>query len=94
MNTYENVYNQFEKGFLGSCSLGILVQSCMGGVTAMAILSNGTGVLQMVQLFLVVSVCLAFNGSVISVQPHKMVFNLLVLGLTVCGVLSVLNYFL
>ena len=93
MSAYENVYQQFEKGFLGSCALGILVQSCLGGIAAMAILSHGTGILQMIELFVVVMACLAFNGSVISVRPARTTFNLLLLGLVVCGVIAVANFF-
>lgn len=92
MSTYENVYRQFEKGFLGSCALGILVQSCAGGIAAMAVLRHGTGLLQMIQLFLVVMVCIAFNGSIISVQKPRTVFNLLIVGMICCGIITVVNF--
>ncbi|OYU79913.1 MAG: hypothetical protein CFE23_11700 [Flavobacterium sp. BFFFF1] len=92
MSTYENVFSKFEQGFLGSCALGILVQSCAGGIAAMAILENGNGLIQMIQLFLVVIVCLAFNGAVISVQKHKTIFNLLIVGLLSCAAIAAINF--
>lgn len=93
MSTYQNIYGQFIKGYYGSCALGILVQSCIGGITAMAILQNGTSLLQMIQLFLVVIACIAFNGSIISVQKPKTVFNLLLFGVVLCSIISVVNVF-
>lgn len=94
MTVYENVYHRFEKGFLGSCALGILVQSAIGGITAMAILENGNGWFQMVQLFLIVIACIAFNGSIISVQKPKVVFNLLIGSALLCVTLATLNWLL
>jgi len=91
MNAYQNVFHQFEKGFFASCALGILVQSCVGGITAMTILMHGTGMWEMIQLFFVVIVCLAFNGSIISVQKPKTVFNLFVISFIVCSIIAVYN---
>lgn len=94
MNAYENVYQQFEKGFLGSCALGILGQSALGGITAMVILANGTGWIQMVQLFLVIIACIGFNGSIMSVQKPKIVFNMLIGSAILCFTLGMLNWLL
>ncbi|NMH27129.1 hypothetical protein [Flavobacterium silvaticum] len=89
---YEIVYRQFEKGFLGSCALTVLLQSCVGGISAMAVLHNGNSLPQMIQLFLVVTSSLAVNGAIISVQPPKTVFNLLLLGQLTCIVLGIVNF--
>lgn len=94
MSTYQNIYNQFSKGFFGSCALSILLQSCIGGITAMAILQNGTSLIQMIQLFLVVITCIAFNGSIISVQKPKTVFNLLIFSMALCGSIATVNFLL
>ncbi|AWA30929.1 hypothetical protein HYN48_13065 [Flavobacterium magnum] len=93
MSTYQHVYRQFEKGFLGSCVLSVLLQSCVGGITAMKILQHGAGLSQMLQLFVVVIASLAVNGAIISVQSPKTVFNLLVGAQAICFLLIVANFF-
>ena len=92
MNTYENVYHQFEKGFLGSCALGILVQSCVGGIAAMLILELGNGFLQMIQLFLVVAACITFNGSILSMQKPRTVFNIFGVSMVLCIGLALASF--
>lgn len=92
MSTYTSVFHQFEKGFFGSCAIGILVQSCIGGVAAMAILQHGNSVIQMIQLFLVVAACITFNGSILSLQKPKVVFNLFIGSSLLCTVLTVVNF--
>jgi len=92
MTTYQNFYNQFEKGFLASCALGILVQSGLGGIAAMAILENGNGPLQMFQLFIVVVACITFNGSIISVQKPKTVFNIFIVSAILCTAIAAINF--
>jgi hypothetical protein len=92
MNTYQKYYGQFEHGFMGGCTLGILVQSCLGAIAAMSVLENGTSFLQMVQLFLVVASCMMFNGSVLSQQKPKVIFNLLLAGLVINTIISIINF--
>lgn len=92
MSMYQSIYRQFEKGFLGSCALTVLLQSCVGGISAMAVLHNGNGLLQMIQLFMVVTASLAVNGAIISVQSPKTVFNLLLLGQLTCIILGIANF--
>lgn len=92
MNTYQKIYSKFEYGFFGSCTLGILASSCLGGIAAMAVLQNGTSFAQVFQLFLVVASCMTFNGSVLSQQKPKVVFNLLALSLVLNTVLAAINF--
>lgn len=92
MNTYKTLLDKFEYGFFGGCSLGILVSSCIGGIAAMAVLQNGTSPLQVFELFLVVAFAMTFNGSVISQQKPKVVFNTLILSIGVNLLLAVINY--
>lgn len=77
MSVYHKYYQVFEKGFIGYSTMGILSQSCMGSIAAMAILQNGTHLLGMIQLLVVIVSCMAFNGAVLSQQKPKLVFNLL-----------------
>lgn len=92
MSTYNNVFGAFQRGFIGYCTLGVLVQSCMGSIAAMAILQNGTSLANMVQLFLVVASCMAFNGAVLAQQKPKVVFNILIWSIFLSVAVSVVNF--
>lgn len=94
MSAYQRVYGSFEQGFIGSCTICILVQSCIGSVAAMTILMGGTGLMQMVQLFFVVSACMLFNGAVLSQQKPRVVFNLLLWSVGICSLLATYNIFI
>ncbi len=91
MKVYDQVYDQFNKGYFGSCAMGIMVQSCLGGIAAMTILHHGNGLPQMIQLLIVVAACVAFNGAIISVQKPRLVFNMLVGAAVICVGIAVLN---
>lgn len=92
MNAYHTAFTYFRNGFFASCAMAILVQSCVGGIAAMAILQHGTGLLQMAQLLLVVIACIWFNGTILSVRPAKTVFNSLLGALLVCTAVAVVNF--
>lgn len=92
MKMYQEYFSKFEYGFFASCTLGILASSCLGGIAAMAVLLNGTSPIQIFQLFLVVASCMMFNGSVLSQQKPKVVFNLLLLSLFLNTVLAIINF--
>jgi len=92
MSTYTKYYEQFEHGFFAGSTLGVLVQSCVGGIAAMAVLQNGTSIIQMIQLFLVVALSTAYNGSILSQQKPKIVFNLLLLSVGLNLIIALLNF--
>lgn len=92
MKMYQEFYGKFEYGFFASCTLGILVSSCLGGIAAMAVLQNGTSPMQVFQLFLVVASCMMFNGSVLSQQKPKVVFNLMLLSFALNSALAIWNF--
>lgn len=92
MNTYQKIFSQFEYGFFGSITLGILGSSCLGGIAAMAVLQNGTSPAQMFQLFLVVASAMTFNGSVLSQQKPKVIFNLLIASVAINTILTAVNF--
>lgn len=92
MNTFHKYQLQFENAFFANCTLGILAQSCLGSIAAMAILQNGTSFIQMFQLFIVVASCMTFNGAVLSQQKPKVVFGLLIWSITACAILTVINF--
>lgn len=92
MSTYDKMYHQFEYGFFGSVTLGILASSCIGGIAAMAVLQNGTSLLQLFQLFLVVTGAMLFNGSVLSQQKPRTIYNMLILSVALNTVLAIINF--
>lgn len=92
MSVYQSTFEQFQKGFYANCAISILVQSCVGGITAMAILEHGTGLFQMFQLLLVVLACVSFNGTILSVRPPRMIFNSLLGAMVLCVLIAALNF--
>jgi hypothetical protein len=91
MNTYRKLYVIFEKDFFGCLTMGVLLQSIVGGVAAMYELMNGTGPAQMLQLFVTVAACMIYNGAVMAQQTPKVVFNALLASLGANTVLIVAN---
>jgi hypothetical protein len=92
MSIYNKYFGVFERGFIGYSTLGVLAQSCMGGIAAMAILQNGTSIGNMFQLFLIVISCMAFNGSVLAQQKPKVVFNILIWSVLLSIVVAAVNF--
>lgn len=92
MSTYEKFYEQFEYGLMGGIALGILASSCLGGIAAMAVLQNGTSLLQMFQLVLVVGFAMVFNGAVLSQQKPRTIYNALLLSVGMNTLLAIINF--
>lgn len=92
MSTYDKYYEKFEDGFFANSTVGVLVQSCVGGVAAMAVLQNGTSFAQMLQLFLVVSCSIGYNGAILSQQKPKIIFNMLLLSVGLNLLIATLNF--
>jgi len=83
MSIYQKYYQVFERGFIGYSTMGVLSQSCMGSIAAMAVLQNGTNLTGMIQLFFVIASCMTFNGAVLSQQKPKVVFNILLWSISI-----------
>lgn len=77
MTLYQKTFQEFENKYLGFATMAIISQSCLGSVAVMYIMINGTSFFQMVQLALVVVSCMTVNGAILSQQPPKLVFNLI-----------------
>lgn len=92
MSTYEKYFEQFERGFFASVSMSILVSSCVGGIAAMAVLMHGNGFAQMAQLFLVVAGAIGFNGTILSQQPPRVIYNFLIASLTMNILIAIVNF--
>lgn len=92
MSTYEKYFDEFERLFFANCAIAVLVQSCVGGIAAMAILENGNSIINMVQLFVVVMMSVGFNGSILSQQKPKTIYNLLLASIAVNLILAIVNF--
>ncbi|MGY5851524.1 hypothetical protein [Salegentibacter sp. F14] len=83
MKLYSSLLADFEETPLGYSTIGIIASSCLGSVAAMLILMQGHGFWDMLQLFVVVSVCMGFNAAILAQFKPKILFNALLLSLAV-----------
>lgn len=83
MSTYQKALVDFETMYYAHATLGIILSSCLGGAAAMLILMSGHGVSQMIQLFLVTTVCMGFNTTVLACLKTKTVFNSLIISILI-----------
>jgi len=92
MSTYNKYFQRFEASFFASITMGVLVSSIMGGIAAMAVLMNGTSPFQMMQLFFVVVAAIGFNGSILSQQSPRTIYNFLIASLTLTTIVTTINF--
>jgi len=91
MTLYKNTLAGFNTNFFGFATLIIIGQSCLGSIAAMNILTNGTSVLQMMQLAVVVLICMLVNTSILAQMTHKTILNLTISSVFLSVVLIFLN---
>lgn len=91
MSLYNKTFVNFDHGFFGYATMGILGQSCLGGVAAMTVLSNGTSLVQMAQLALIVLVSMLANTFILAQMNHKLIFNTLIMSTITSMLFIILN---
>lgn len=91
MTFYQKQLSEFTRDYYASTTTGILVSSCIGSIAAMLILMNGHGLVDMIQLGLIVVVCMWYNASVLAQLKSKFVFNSLILSLLVSCIFIFIN---
>lgn len=91
MKLYNNLLADFEEMPMGYSTIGIIASSCLGSVAAMLILMQGHGFLDMLQLFVVVSVCMGFNAVILAQFKPKIILNALILSLAVSLIFILIN---
>ena len=91
MTLYQKTLEDFQESYVGYAALVIIGQSCLGSVAAMYTLQNGTSLLQMIQLGLVVITCMFVNVAVLSQQTPKLVFNMTIFSAILSSLLIALN---
>ncbi|MBC9798304.1 hypothetical protein [Sinomicrobium weinanense] len=82
MQLYQTLFLKFREMYYASITIGIIASSCIGSIAAMLILMNGYGIWQMLQLFLVVAVAMAYNATVLAQLRPKFIFNALLISLS------------
>ena len=90
MATLSHIKNDFEKNISGYSSLGIVLSTCLGGISILYILSIGNGLFPMALVLLAVTVCSAHNAAILTVQKPSLIFRLLVLS-TVVNLLLIIG---
>ena len=94
MTLYQKTLGDFQQSYVGFAALVIIGQSCLGGAAAMYILENGTSLLQMIQLGLVVITCTLVNVSVLAQLTPKTVFNMTIFSAILSMLMIALNVFI
>lgn len=91
MTLYNTTFENFNKSYFSSASLAIIAQSCLGGVAAMFVLSNGTSIVQMIQLTIIVLASMFANTSILAQVNHKIVFNLILISTFLSTLFIIIN---
>ncbi|TDW49651.1 hypothetical protein EV144_10269 [Flavobacterium sp. 270] len=77
MTLYNTTFENFNKSYIGSATMAVIGQSCLGATAAMFVLTNGTSATQMIQLAIIVFTNMFANTSILAQMSHKTVFNLI-----------------
>ncbi|WP_456313000.1 hypothetical protein [Pseudomonas shirazensis] len=93
MTLYQTTFENFNKNYMGSAAMAVIGQSCLGGAAAMYVLANGTSIMQMVQLAIIVLACVFANTSILAQMKHKVIFNLIILSAFLSVFFILLNSF-
>ena len=91
MKLYQNLLVDFEEGYYPYATAGIIVSSCVGSIAAMMVLMQGHAVVNMIELFLVVVVCMGYNAAVLAQLKPKHVLNSFILSIVISTILIALN---
>lgn len=91
MTLYNTTFENFKENYIGYATLAIIGQSCLGGAAAMYILSNGTSLIQMTQLTIIVFACMAVNTSILAQMSQKTVFNLILNSVVLSIIFIIIN---
>ncbi|HLV62680.1 hypothetical protein [Galbibacter sp.] len=93
MTLYNKYLKIFEKSFYLYISFGILLSSCVGGVAAMLVLMNGSGPIEMFELFLITCVAMGYNTAVLANLKPRITYNILLGSVGVNLLIILLNIF-
>ncbi|WP_299685147.1 hypothetical protein [uncultured Dokdonia sp.] len=89
---YAKISTDWKENFLLYAASVIIVSTCLGGITVLSIFQNGSGLLQMAQLFVVVVLCNAVLASILTVQKPEIVLKASIASLSICSLLAAINF--
>lgn len=82
---------EFQREYYMYIPLTIILQSCIGSIAAMLILSHGTSLLTGIELTLCVITSMLYNAALLAQLKFKLSFWLLIVTLAVNSLLIVVN---
>ena len=88
---YFNLSKDWQEHYLLNAASAIIVSTCLGGLSVFFIFQSGHIVSQMIQLFLVVSLCTTVLASILTVQKPKVVLNTLIASIVLSLLIVVFN---
>lgn len=91
MEIYNKSFQSFDQNYIGFATLIVIGQSCLGSAAAMYILKNGSSIMQMIQLGLVVTTCMLVNVAILSQLTHKFIFNFTIFSVLLSALLIIFN---
>lgn len=91
MKLYNQGLEDFKEHLTLYVPLSIIFQSCLGSIAAMFILKNSTHTFHFIDLILVVSFAMAYNGSLYAQMKPKIIYNLLIATILVHTTFLIIN---
>lgn len=79
----KEMQHEFEFDYYMYMPLTIILNSCIGSIAAMTILSQGTSLLTGIELTLCVSLCMGYNAALLAGANRKLTFWLLMASLVI-----------
>lgn len=75
--------DEFDANYYIYAPLTIILSSCIGSISAMVILMQGTSLLSGIELTICVSLCMGYNAAILAGVDRKFTFKLLMASLLV-----------
>lgn len=91
MTLYRKGFEDFKEHLTLYVPLTIIFQSCLGAIAAMFILKNSYPTFHFLDLILVVSFAMAYNGALYAQLKSKVLYNLFITTILVHTVFLIIN---
>ncbi|PKA84004.1 hypothetical protein ATE92_2174 [Ulvibacter sp. MAR_2010_11] len=89
--TLDHLLADFKEDYYMYIPLTIILQSCVGSIAAMLILSNGFSAVTFIELTLCVSLSMLYNAALLAQLKPKFSFGLLVVSLLLNTLFIIIN---
>ncbi len=93
IKVYDTLLTEFKMEQTGYASIAIIPQSCIGAIAAMMLLLSGLTLTNLILLFMVTMLCMAYNGAVLANLKSKTTFNLLILSIFFSSIVIIAHLF-